>query len=134
MNIPEDEIRFRASRSGGPGGQNVNKRATKVELSFDLAASRALSADQKGRAFRRLRSRLDSRGLLHVTSQTERTQAANRARAVERLTTLVTEAARPYPAPRRATKPSRGSVERRLQAKTQRSQTKRTRQRPGVDD
>lgn len=134
MRIPDDEIHFRASRSGGPGGQNVNKRATKVEVTFDLNASRAFSSEQKARARRRLHGRLDARGLLHVTSQTERTQAANRARAIERLTALVEDAARPYPAPRRPTKPSRGSVERRLQAKTIRSRTKQHRRRPGADD
>lgn len=134
MKIPEDEIQFRASRSGGPGGQNVNKRSTKVEVIFDLAYTRALTAEQKSRARRRLASRLDSNGMLHVTSQTERTQTANRARAVQRLHDLVEDAARPYPAPRRPTKPSRGSVERRLQTKTLRARTKRTRRPPSMED
>lgn len=134
MKIPDDEIGFRASRSAGPGGQNVNKRATKVEVTFDLANSRALTSEQKARARRRLQARLDAHGLLHVTSQTERTQAANRARAVERLHLLVADAIRPDPAPRRPTKPTAGAVERRLTAKTQRSQTKRARRRPALDD
>lgn len=134
MRIPDDELRIRATRSAGPGGQNVNKRSTKVEVTFDLGASRALSADQKARAQRRLAARLDRAGLIHVTSQAERTQSANKARAIARLQDLVQEATRPYPRPRTPTRPTRGSVERRLAEKRYRGNVKTKRQRPADDD
>jgi ribosome-associated protein len=131
--IPVEELEFRFSRSGGPGGQNVNRRATKVEVLFDLAHSPALTADQRRRAAARLRSRIDSRGRLRVVAQDERSQAQNRIRALEVLERLLTDALKPPPPPRRATKPTRSAKEKRLASKRKRSETKRRRARPEDD-
>jgi ribosome-associated protein len=131
--IPGEELELRFSRSGGPGGQNVNRRATKVEVIFDLANSAALTADQRRRATARLRSRIDARGRLHVVAQEERSQAQNRARAVETLARLLGDALRPPPPPRRPTKPTKTAKEKRLASKRQRARTKRERARPDDD-
>jgi len=131
--IPAAELEFRFSRSGGPGGQNVNRRATKVEVVFDLAASSALTPEQRRRAKAALRSRLDARGRVHVVAQEERSQAQNRARAVEGLRRLLSEALRPPPPPRRATKPTRRAKEKRLASKRIRSRTKQARARPSEE-
>lgn len=134
IDIPDDELHLRFTRSSGPGGQNVNKRSTRVEITFDLAASRALSASQKRRAFERLSHRLDARGLIHVSSSTARTQEGNRRLAVERLHGLLAEALRPPPPPRRATKPSARAVDRRIRTKRARGATKALRGRIGEED
>ena len=131
--IPAREIEFRFSRSSGPGGQNVNKRDTRVEAWFDIAASRALSRTQKTRALARLGSRVDASGRVRVVSGAARTQTANRAAAHARLNTLIAEAVRPPPAPRRPTKPSRGANERRIAEKKARGALKRDR-RARADD
>lgn len=128
--IPAAELRFRFSRSGGPGGQNVNKRATRAELVFDLASSGSLTPDQKRRASRALSSRLDSRGRVRVTAQASRTQAQNRAQALEALRDLLADALRPPPRPRRPTAPTKAARERRLAAKKARSEIKRRRAAP----
>lgn len=131
--IPGSEISVRFSRSGGPGGQNVNKRDTKVEVIFDLRSSDALSGTLRRRAISRLRDKLDSRGRLHVVSSAERTQARNRERALEILRMQLAEALRPPPPPRVATKPSRGAREERLQSKKRRGAIKRQRAKPFDD-
>jgi len=132
--IPEAELEFRFSRSGGPGGQNVNRRATKVEVVFDLSRSAALTESQRRRAKIALHTRLDSRGRLHVVMQEERTQAQNRARALENLREVLARAVRPPPPPRRPTKPSAGATERRLTEKKMRSRTKKSRARPSLQE
>jgi ribosome-associated protein len=131
--IPAEELTFRFSRSGGPGGQNVNRRATKVEVVFDLAHSSALSATQRRRASARLRSRMDARGRVHVVAQDERSQAQNRARVIETLRRALAESLRPPPPPRRPTKPTASAREKRLASKRQRSRTKLQRRRPDED-
>jgi len=80
--IPESELVFKASRSGGPGGQNVNKLNTRVTVLFHVAGSPSLSDEQKQQVRTRLARRIDSRGVLHVTAQTHRSQEANRRSAV----------------------------------------------------
>lgn len=130
--IPAAELRERFSRSSGPGGQGVNTADSRVELSFDLAASTALSPTLRARAVARLAGRLVD-GVLTVAASEHRNQLANRRAARARLAALLRGALRP-PAPvRRATKPSRGSVERRLAAKRRRGDVKRNR-RTGGDD
>ena len=90
--IPEGELVFKASRSSGPGGQNVNKLNTRVTVLFDVAGSPSLSEEQKQRVRSRLAGRIGKDGILHVASQKHRSQEANRRAAVERLQQLVQEA------------------------------------------
>jgi len=127
LSIPLDELTFRFSRSSGPGGQNVNRRETRVELIFDVAGSRALDARQRERAMDRLGHRLDSEGRLHVVVSDERSQFQNRERAIERFQTVMAEALKPPPPARRKTKPSKGATQRRLDDKSRRSRIKRDR-------
>jgi ribosome-associated protein len=127
LTIPTEELRFRFSRSGGPGGQNVNKRETRVELVFDVASSPSLGPRQRARAMERLSHRLDSRGQLHIVASETRTQAQNRELAIERFQALMADALRPPPPARRKTKPSAGANKRRLESKTRRSRLKRER-------
>src|SRR5215475_13463468 len=87
--LPEEELTFATSRSGGPGGQNVNKLETRVTLRFDLAGSPSLSPEQKARLRERLATRITKAGVLQVTAQRHRTQAANREAAVERFAELL---------------------------------------------
>jgi ribosome-associated protein len=124
--IPESELVFRASRSSGPGGQNVNKLNTRVTVLFNVAGSPSLSAEQKQQVRSRLAGRIDKEGVLHVVSQKHRSQEANRRAAVERLQQLVQEALRPVPV-RRKTKVPTAARERRLREKKQRSDRKRQR-------
>lgn len=130
VTIPESELDLKFSRSGGPGGQNVNTRDTKVEVVFDVAGSPSLGPRQRERAMRNLDGKLDSEGRLHVVSSESRTQAANREAAVARLKTLLADALRPDPAPRRPTRPSKAAQERRLAAKRARGELKRLRSGP----
>jgi ribosome-associated protein len=124
--IPAQALRLHAVRSGGPGGQNVNKVASKVELRVDLAQVVGLDDDARAR-LRSLASRsLDADGLLLVTSQTSRDQRANLEIAREKVRTLV-ERALVRPRTRRKTKPTRGSVQRRIEEKKHRGRTKASR-------
>ena len=127
--VPAEEVVFTTSRSGGPGGQNVNKLETRVTLRFDLAGSGTFSEEQKARIQERLATRITKEGALLVTSQKHRTQAANRDAAVERFAELIREALREE-APRKKTKPSRAAKARRLESKRRQSQRKRERSGP----
>ena len=127
LSIPVEELVFRFSRSGGPGGQNVNRRETRVELVFDVAGSPSLDARQRARALDRLRRRLDSQGRLHIVVSDERSQFQNRELAIERFQSVMDEAVKPPPPARRKTKPSKGATQRRLDEKTRRSRIKRDR-------
>lgn len=124
--IPAAELSWRFSRSPGPGGQSVNTADSRAELSFDLAATSALPPVLKERAMGALAGRLTG-GVLTITASEHRSQLRNRQAAASRLTAILTEATAPPPAPRRATRPSRGARERRLAAKKQRSEIKRLR-------
>lgn len=126
MTIPERELTWRFSRSSGPGGQGVNTADSRVELVFDLAGSAAFSPVQRERALARLAGKLVD-GTLVIAASEYRAQLRNRQAATERLVAILTEAIAPPPPPRRATRPTRGSKERRLDEKTRRSQTKRLR-------
>jgi ribosome-associated protein len=127
--IPSAELSWRFSRSPGPGGQSVNTADSRVELSFDLAATSALSSALKERALRALAGRLAD-GVLTVTASEHRSQLRNRQAAANRLATILTDATAPPPTQRRATRPSRAARERRLAEKRRRSEVKRLR-RPG---
>jgi ribosome-associated protein len=124
--IPPDELSWRFSRSPGPGGQSVNTSETRVELSFDLAASGALPPALKERALRALEGRM-SGGVVTVTASENRSQLRNREAAAARLSALLTEASAPPPTPRRPTRPSRAARERRLADKQRRAEIKRLR-------
>jgi len=127
--IPAHELTWRFSRSSGPGGQGVNTTDSRVELVFDLAASEALPAPLKDRALARLAGRLTD-GRITVAASEFRSQLRNRNAARDRLAALLAEAIAPPPRTRRATKPSKASVARRLDEKSRRSQIKRLRRMP----
>ena len=124
--IPEEELTFTASRSGGPGGQHVNKVSSRITLLWNLAASPSLTPQQKEILYRRLRRRISDEGVLRLSVSDSRSQAANRKLAVERFVELLAEALRPR-APRRPTRPTAGSREKRLTEKKGRSRIKRLR-------
>jgi len=126
--IPAEELEWKAARSSGPGGQNVNRVATKVELRFDLAGTRVLDAATRARLRRSAKARLDADGRLVITSQSTRSQAQNLEIAREKLAELI-RAALVAPKRRKATRPTRASKERRLNAKRKTSDKKQTRRR-----
>ncbi len=126
--IPLDELRFTASLSSGPGGQNVNRVHTRITLWFDVVNSPSLSEDQKALILRRLASRVSKEGVLRVVSQETRSQAANREAASERFAELLRTALQEEPA-RRKTRVSRMAKLKRLAEKRRRSVLKRERTR-----
>ena len=117
--VPAAELVERFSKSPGPGGQSVNTTDSRVELDYDVASSAVLSDAQRARALRRWPS-----GRVTIAASEHRSQHRNRVAARERLAALLREALAPPPPPRRPTRPTRGSKERRLQAKKQRARTK----------
>ena len=123
VSIPRSEIELRFSRSSGPGGQHAQKSDTRVEAAFDVESSSALSKAQK----RRVISRVGP--VVRAVAQDERSQWRNRELAYERIADALREALK-VPRPRRATKPSKAAVERRLEQKRRRSDTKRMRRPP----
>jgi ribosome-associated protein len=125
--VPLTEIELRASRSSGPGGQHANVTASRVEATFDVHASRALSAEQKERIAHRLGPRVTA------TAQDTRSQARNRELALERLAHRLSGALE-VRRPRHRTRPTAASKRRRVEAKRRRGETKRARRRPAADD
>jgi ribosome-associated protein len=131
--IPRAELEFRASRSGGPGGQHANTSATRIQLRWDVAGSPSLSDRRRQLIRSRLGNRIDADGILQVAADTHRSQHRNREEAVQRLADLVREALRPRKK-RRKTRPSKASKERRLQNKKHRGRIKKLRGRVRRDD
>ena len=129
VTIPAGEIRLSYVRSGGPGGQNVNKVASKAVLRFDLRSSPSLPDAARARALARLASRLTTAGELVLTSDRHRDQSRNREAVLARLGEVLAAAIR-RPKRRRPTRPSAGAVERRLAGKRLRSERKRARRAP----
>ncbi|HET6848285.1 MAG TPA: alternative ribosome rescue aminoacyl-tRNA hydrolase ArfB [Gaiellales bacterium] len=132
--LPVSELDFRFTRSGGPGGQHVNTSSTRVELLFDVASSPTLTDDERQRAMRRLRSRLDADGRVRVVAQDERSQMRNRELATRRFTDLMRRALAPPAPPRRPTRPTRAATARRIAQKRQAGETKRLRRPPDPGD
>jgi ribosome-associated protein len=132
LTIPASELGWRFSRSSGPGGQHVNTSDSRAELSWNVTASAALSDDQRQLLVARLGRSLIG-GVITVTASERRSQLRNREIALSKLAAIVNAGLSPDPDPRRPTRPTRGSVRRRLAAKEARSQTKRHRQRPSAD-
>lgn len=128
--VPEQELRWRFSRSSGPGGQSVNTADSRVQLSLDVAGTTALGPVQRGRALERLGERLVD-GVLTVSASEERSQLRNREAARERLARILADAIAPPPRKRRPTAPTRAAVERRLAEKKRRGRVKQLRR---VDD
>lgn len=132
LTIPAAELGWRFSRSSGPGGQHVNTSDSRVELSWNVGDSTVLTDEQRERLLTRLGSRLIG-GAVVVSASEMRSQLRNREIALDKLGALVRAALAPDAPPRRKTKRTRGSNQRRLTAKGQRSQTKQNRKRPASD-
>jgi len=133
LSIPMDELNFTAVRSGGPGGQHVNKVATSVTLVFDVAQSPSLSEGQRARIMEKLATRIGRDGTLRLTARDTRSQTANKELVLERFVELVREALVRRKA-RRATRPTLASKERRLGGKRRRADVKKTRGRVDSGD
>ncbi len=127
--LPLAELEYRATRSGGPGGQHVNTSSTRIEVWWDLRSSPTLTDEQRGRLLERLAGRLDSEGRLRLVASDSRSQLRNREAATERLRVLVASALA-VRKPRKRTKPSRAAKAARLEAKRRRSAVKRDRRPP----
>jgi ribosome-associated protein len=126
LSIPRSELEARATRSGGPGGQHVNTSSTRIELTWNVRASAALSEEERARVCEKLAARIDGDGVLRVVSSAHRSQRRNRDAAEERLAELV-RGALAVPKPRRKTRRPRAAEEARLEAKRRRAERKRGR-------
>jgi ribosome-associated protein len=131
--IPSAELRFRFSRSSGPGGQHVNRSETRVELLFDVARSPSLTEEQRARVTHRLAGYVDGEGTMHVVSSATRSQLENRADATARFQALLAAALRPRKR-RTPTRPNAASRERRLAEKRTRSAHKQMRRKVGSEE
>ena len=132
--IPSNELKWRFSRSSGPGGQGVNTTDSRVELVFDIKSSSVINLFHKQRLLQNLKSRCIN-GCLNIIAKEERSQYQNRQLALSRLADLLREGLKPPPKQRKATKPTRASQKRRINAKKQRSALKQKRQsKPSRDD
>ncbi|MHB1296709.1 MAG: alternative ribosome rescue aminoacyl-tRNA hydrolase ArfB [Anaerolineae bacterium] len=133
LSIPLAELQMRFSRSSGPGGQNVNRTSTRVEVLLDVRNSPSLNEEQRALIERRLRHNIDQEGVLHLVSQSTRSQYQNRQDVLTRLAALLAASLR-TPPKRLATRPTRASQERRIGNKRARSQVKSRRGQVGHED
>jgi ribosome-associated protein len=133
LSIPRAELSYRASRSGGPGGQHVNTSSTRVELLWDVLASQSITEEQRERIRDKLAKRIGEDGVLRVVSATSRSQYQNKEEVTERFARLLDQALH-TPKPRKRTKPSRASKEARLRQKKQRSEAKKRRGKVDLDE
>ena len=124
--VPRAELDYRASRSGGPGGQHVNTSSTRIELIWDAAGSPSLTEEQRARVLEKLGNRINAEGQLLLAESGSRSQHQNREAVTERFAQLLAEALH-VPRPRRKTKPPKAEREKRLKEKKQRSEVKRMR-------
>ena len=131
--LPLDELEYRATRSGGPGGQHVNTSSTRIEVWWDVRTSPTLGEEQRARLLDRLASRVDGEGRLRIVASESRSQLRNREAATERLREVVATALA-VPKPRKRTRPTRASKAARLESKRRRSALKRDRRRPPHDE
>lgn len=132
LTIPDSELELKTSRSAGPGGQNVNKLETRVTVRFDVAGSPSLGEEERERIRERLGTRITKAGVLQVSSQRHRTQAANREAAVARLAELLAGALEPE-AERKPTRMPKAAKRRRLEEKRRRGRLKERRVAPGAE-
>lgn len=131
--VPDEEIEFRASRSGGPGGQHANRRATRVEARWNVMESPSLTEEERGRILRRLEGRIANDGTLRVVAEEERSQHRNRQLATQRLRELVEKALKVRKR-RKPTRPPKAAKEARLQEKRHRKRVKRLRKPPPPEE
>ncbi len=131
--VPVEEIEFRASRAGGPGGQHVNRRSTRVEARWNVRASQGVTDDERRRILQRLASRISKDGVLRVVAYKERSQARNKELAATRLQELVQDALRVRKR-RRKSQPPKSAIEARLRSKQRRKKIKELRKRPPIDE
>lgn len=127
------ELQFKAVRSSGAGGQHVNKVSTKIELSFDVPSSKALSDNEKERLFLKLENRLTKENVLLLQCDESRSQHKNKALAIKRFLETIKNALK-VPKKRKKTKPSRAAVEKRLNTKKKSSERKANRSKPNLDN
>jgi ribosome-associated protein len=126
VRVPRAELTYRATRSGGPGGQHVNTSSTRVELTWDVGASPSVSDDERARIREKLANRISGEGVLLLAASEHRSQNQNKEAVTERFVALVRQAL-VVPKARRKTRPSKASREARLRAKKHRSEVKRSR-------
>lgn len=134
IELDEAELEFAFIRASGPGGQNVNKVATAVQMRFDARRSPSLPNDVSTRLQKLAGSKLTLEGVIVITANRHRTQERNKADAIDRLVELIAKAAQPPPPPRKKTRPSKAAKAKRVDAKTRRGTVKAMRGRPGGDD
>ena len=130
--VPRSELTFRATRGGGPGGQHVNTSAPRVELTWDVANTTALTEEQRARVLQKLANRIDESGTLRLVASENRSQHQNREAVTARFQDLLAWALR-TPRPRKRTRPPKAAKEKRLKQKKHRSEVKKLRGRPPVD-
>ncbi len=133
VSIPLTELSFRFSRSSGPGGQHVQKSATRVELLFDAAHSPSLTDEQRAQVLKRLAGYVNGEGVLHLVAQSERSQWRNREEVIARFQALLRQALKRRKR-RKPTRPTAASQERRLRQKQQRSRVKQWRAQVGEEE